>query len=332
MSYFHSIKTIEDQERMLKKILSLQTQIRARREKTRLTNNSQNEKYTKIFEPITRTLKNLTDIPTTTTISPYTDGKNLIDFKTPANIIDVNDNNVHKTPTLIPNAEYEIKAEDDDNDLFSEIVKSIPARERDDGVLGLDIKHHRIGDNTFTVKGNILTVHNDDNRTETTFEINDYDIWKLLLTQRPKTLMELKTIKGDYIPAVKDYIDIVDKLNLIEVAQRDHPYSFKNRSKYKLIESFSAKGSGFLFSVSPPPFLRKQKKKKTATQTVKPSTVVIPSDKKGLMRALLQALAELRAGNTSMRNFVVPLAKEAKRKKILPHNLLSADEETWVFA
>ena len=65
MSYFHSIKTIEDQERMLKKILSLQTQIRARREKTRLTNNSQNEKYTKIFEPITRTLKNLTDIPTT---------------------------------------------------------------------------------------------------------------------------------------------------------------------------------------------------------------------------------------------------------------------------
>ena len=53
MSYFHSIKTIEDQERMLKKILSLQTQIRARREKTRLTNNFQNEKHTKIFEPIT---------------------------------------------------------------------------------------------------------------------------------------------------------------------------------------------------------------------------------------------------------------------------------------
>ena len=50
------------------------------------------------------------------------------------------------------------------------------------------------------------------------------------------------------------------------------------------------------------------------------------------MRALLQALAELRAGNTSMQNFVVPLAKEAKRKKILPPNLLSPDEETWVFA
>ena len=39
-------------------------------------------------------------------------------------------------------------------------------------------------------------------------------------------------------------------------------------------------------------------------------------------------LAELRAGNNSMRNIVVPLAQEAKRKGILPENLLSADEET----
>jgi len=46
----------------------------------------------------------------------------------------------------------------------------------------------------------------------------------------------------------------------------------------------------------------------------------------------VKALAELRAGNTSMRNLVVPLAQEAKRKKILPKNLLSVDEETWVFA
>ena len=72
---------------------------------------------------------------------------------------------------------------------------------------------------------------------------------------KAETLMELKTIKEDYIPAVKDYVDIVHKLNLIEVIQRDHLYSFKNRSKYKLIENFFAKGSGFLFSVSLPPFL-----------------------------------------------------------------------------
>ena len=89
----------------------------------------------------------------------------------------------------------------------------------------------------------------------------------------------------------------------------------------------SVEGSGFLFSINKPTFIKKKKKK-----IFKPSTVVIPSDNKGLMRALLVALTEFRAGNTSMRNLVVPLAKEAKRKNILPPNLLSPDEETWVYA
>jgi len=65
---------------------------------------------------------------------------------------------------------------------------------------------------------------------------------------------------------------------------------------------------------------------------VKSSTVVVPSDKKGLLRALYQAVAELRAGNTSMQNLVVPLAQEAQRKKILPPHLLSPDETNWVFS
>ena len=83
-------------------------------------------------------------------------------------------------------------------------------------------------------------------------------------------------------------------------------------------------GSGFLFSIRPPPFEKR---------LFHPSTVVIPSDKKGLLRALLQAVTELRAGNFSMQNVVVvPLAQEAKRKKILPANLLTPDEMTWIFA
>ena len=61
-------------------------------------------------------------------------------------------------------------------------------------------------------------------------------------------------------------------------------------------------------------------------------TVVIPSDKEGLLRALLQAVAELRAGNESIRNLVVPLAQEAERKNILPKGLLSPEELTWVYA
>lgn len=155
MGSFYPIKTIEDREQMLKSVLALQTQIRAKRKKNRLVNNSRHEKYAKIFKPITRTLKNLSDIPSTTT-SSVTNG-----------------------------------------------------------------------------------------------------------------------------------------------------------------------GSGFLFSIKPPPFTNK---------VFKPSTVVIPSDNKGLMRELLKALMELRAGNTSMRNLVVPLAQEARRKGILPPHLLSVDEEIWVFA
>ena len=61
-------------------------------------------------------------------------------------------------------------------------------------------------------------------------------------------------------------------------------------------------------------------------------TVVIPSDKEGLLRALLQSVAELRAGNESIRNLVVPLAQEAERKNILPKGLLSPEELTWVYA
>ena len=59
---------------------------------------------------------------------------------------------------------------------------------------------------------------------------------------------------------------------------------------------------------------------------------VLPSDKEGLIQQLVLAVAELRAGNTSMQNLIVPLAAEAKRLGCLPEYLLSPEEETWVFA
>ena len=51
-----------------------------------------------------------------------------------------------------------------------------------------------------------------------------------------------------------------------------------------------------------------------------------------LLRELVKSVAELRSGNTSMQNVVVPLAQEAKRLKILPPGLLSPKELTWVYA
>ncbi len=40
----------------------------------------------------------------------------------------------------------------------------------------------------------------------------------------------------------------------------------------------------------------------------------------------------MRAGNTSMQSIVVPLAQEAKSKKILPRNLLSSGEKKLNFS
>ena len=118
---------------------------------------------------------------------------------------------------------------------------------------------------------------------------------------------------------------MVDELDLVDFAYAKYGDRIKTRAKFKLLQDLENKsGSGFLFSVQPPPFSKKGR--------IKSSTVVIPSDKKGLLRALYQAVAELRAGNTSMQNLVVPLAQEAKRKNILPPHLLSADEKNWVFS
>ena len=97
----------------------------------------------------------------------------------------------------------------------------------------------------------------------------------------------------------------------------------KNRAKYKLL---SRVGRGFLFTTRKPKFLKRSHNR------VSPSVVVVPSDKQGLLRALKKSVAELRSGNTSMQNVVVPLAQEAKRLKILPPGLLSSKELTWVFA
>ena len=344
MSYFHRIKTIEDRKRFLNEILLLQTQIRVKREKARLSTNSQNEQYTKIFEPITNSIKSLKEISVaaTTTNDKTHDKKNLIDFNHDLIDTPVNDDVYDTLPQqpLIPmDAEtYEKEEEEGEKyrphvSLYKTALVNVPVKSRDDGVFGLNAKTQRFGDNTYSVDGNTLKVTNDEDGFESVFVINDINVWIILLAQRPASLIQLKNKRRQYIPEVIEYVDIVNKLKLVE-AVADRSMVYKNRAKYKIIKDVNEKqGSGFLFSIKPPPFLHKKLKKKNKKKiTFKPSTVVIPSDKKGLMRALLKALAELRAGNTSMRNLVVPLAQEAKRKRLLPVNLLSPDEETWVFA
>ena len=324
MSFFHPIKTVEDREQMLKSVLTLQTQIRAKRKKDRLANNSRNVKYAKIFEPITRTLKDLSDTPSTVN-SSKTD---LIDFDSPA----VDEHKPLAPIKLSPSdLDVDIKKEEhlEPGELYKEALDIVPIDKRDDGRFGLNTVSQEIGDNTFTVEGDTLKVISEDG-DENDFLIDDIDVWIILLARAPGNFVTLsrrggRRTKSEYVPAVKRFIEIAQKLNLLETAE-EQGGTYRSLSKYKIIRKANEQsGSGFLFSIKPPPFIKKGR-------SFKPSTVVIPSDNKGLMRQLGKALAELRAGNTSMRNLVVPLAQEASRKKILPPHLLTSDEETWVFA
>ena len=317
MSYFHPIKTIEDQERLLKTVLALQTQIRTKRKKNRLADKSRSTKYAKIFEPITRTLKDLGDVPVKTS--------HLLNADVPTTNNDLVD-------LLSPDA-VKVKHEDEDEgpgELYRAALRAVAVDDRDDGRFGLNTITEKIGDYIFTVDGNTLKLINDED-VEHEIVIDDIYTWIILLAKSPGAYMILSQKRGqstpsknsrqrgEYIPAVKRYVEIANTLNLIETA-KEHGWRYKSLSKYKIIETENSRsGNGFLFSTKPPPF-------------VKPSTVVIPSDKKGLMRELVKALSELRAGNTSMRNIVVPLAQEARRKNILPKYLLEPDEETWVYA
>ena len=311
MSYFHPIKRVEDRERMLERILSLQTQVRTKREKDQLASSSRNQKYTKIFEPITKTLEHIADIPTPSK-------KNLLDTDVPTTNNDLVD---LISPEIIKKEEEEASP----GELYRSALRIVSVNDRDDGTFGLNTNTQKIGDYTFTIDGDTLNVTNDDGDDQE-FIIDDIEEWIVLLAKSPGRYLTLSCKKGqstpskrrretrqkkEYIPSVKRYVEIANKLNLIKTAEESGK-SYKTLSKYTVITRCNERlGNGFLFSIKPPPFLHKTGNKKNF---IKPSTVVIPSDKKGLMRALVQALAELRAGNTSMRNLVVPFKKQNEKE------------------
>ena len=288
---------------MMEEILKLQSRIRAKKEKERALKTSRNEKYTTMLEPVTQQLERMKPLPP----PPPQTSPGVPDVKEEQDLIDFTDPAVHHE---------EVK----DHSLFDKALTTVTASRRDDGVFGLDLHKNRIGAHGFQIDGNNLVI----DEGEYVYNIGSRDLWRLLLVKNPESI-QLKVVKkGKYQPFVKEYLKIVRDLRLMDFAYAKLGERAKFRAKYQLIKSIEKEGSGFMFSVRPPPF--------TTGKRVKPSTVVIPSDKKGLLRALVKAVAELRAGNTSMRNLVVPLAQEAKRKKILPRHLLSADEKTWVFA
>ena len=274
---YHRINTA-DEERVLEQMLELQAEIRAQREKQRKTKTYNSEKYSKMFEPVTKTLGKLVPTPI-------------------ANLMDL------ETPTVGEPKEESLMLQEP-GELYKHALREVPRKLRDDGKLGLDTDDHRIGDYIYEVEGNVLQVLK--NGEEKRFEITDLNLWKMLIVMNPVKIQLTVKKNKQYLPFVYEYADIVNELNLMDLY-----VGSKNRVKYKILKELHQ--GGFLFSVQPP-------------------TIVIPSDNQGLMSELYKALAELRAGNSSMRNLLVPLAQEANRKNILPPHLLSPDEETWVFA
>ena len=57
---YHRVNSLADEERLLQQVLELQSQIRAKREQMRKRKTHDDEKYTKIFAPLTKTIKQLT--------------------------------------------------------------------------------------------------------------------------------------------------------------------------------------------------------------------------------------------------------------------------------
>ena len=344
--YYHKINSVQDEANLLKQIINLETQVRAKRERERLTSNSESEKYAKIFEPITqsmRTLHTIASSSSSSSSSPRTGGQQSVNSGSTVKSAEKKEEEEEEGEEGEENDHYDHSKEDsiskeDDNDnespLLHQALSQVSKTQRDDGVYGINWAKRTIGGKDFTVKnGNILQVQVGRGE-QMEFKITDINVWKLLLYQNPYSKVSTETSAGEPTQAVQQYQEIADALNLIDYAKQ-HLKSgdaYKKRKKYKLLSVKEQQGSGFLFSIQMPSSFsnRKVKKKRGAgiarvkkhqynrKQLFKPSTIVIPSDKKGLLSALVKATAEMKAGNSSMRNLVVPLEQEAKRRGILP--------------
>ena len=296
---------------MLEEMIAVRDEVRSAKEKERRSKSEQSRRYTQMFSPITKSLKRLksSQAPTvensTNTDTPYY-ADSIVDAASSTHSNTVSDGETEE--------EEEEKHVPMPGELFMEALALVPAGKRSDGAFGLNTVTKMIGDYQYFVDGDVLVAVDVKERNLLRFEVKDLDLWRLLLVKRPKSI-------GLQLDAdiLKQFADIVHQLDLVISAHRDHGAYVQRRAKYLLLPH-DVVGRGFLFSTTKPELL------------VHPSTVIIPSNKKELLKALIKCVAELRSGNTSMQNVVVPLAQEASRLKILPPGLLRPDEMTWVFA
>ena len=168
MSYHpYRVRSIDDETRYLQEMLRLEDKVRLAKENEMRLKSTQNNRYAKMFQPVTNTLKQLRPVKTPLKVETST--------STDSDAIHP-DNVSHESVAKDPADEFD--ENEGPGDLFRRVLQSIPERSRDDGVFGLDVKNHRIGDYGFEVNGNELYVYdpdsNDPNDSDT-YTIDDPD-------------------------------------------------------------------------------------------------------------------------------------------------------------
>ena len=137
------------------------------------------------------------------------------------------------------------------------MLSTIKRNQRDDGVFGLNWAKKTIGAYRFQVNGNNLQVQTGNNQWEI-FQITMDDVWKMLLLQNPANKVHTKTPDGGLTPAAKQYKDIVQKLDLVQHAQKTKA-GYKKRAKYKDIIAIASSGTGFFYSLQQPSSFKRKK-------------------------------------------------------------------------
>ena len=315
-------------------VLLLRKRIRQKKIQKNYGKKMMEKNYAEMFKPVTAPLKSLVNnmipaIPPTSNLNaasstPSTDNlnatsstNNLTSLQpassmshTPSNIQIPADGNGNILKILNLNDKDDVDVEDDDGESLYEMYVAAPGS-KEYGYLGLNSKKMTIGPYTYTVNGNQLIITDPKSKKKFEYKIEDADVWKLLIMYNPKGSFSKESLDK--------FAGILRDINLLRYIKSNKKIA--NRRKYQLITK-AMSGSGFLFSTIGPKVGR----------GVNLSTVVIPCNKKKLVHDLKVSVAEMRAGNKSMRNIVVPLARRAKKLGILPKNLLSAKDLTWVYA
>ena len=339
--HFHHVKSLQEEIQLQKHISSLQTQIRAQREEKRIFENAQDSRNAKIFEPITNRMTSIEDAvksmhrplptppppPPPPSLSPATPPPPVKKEEE-----EEEEEDKFSTPQSTP-----VKKRPKETGQYAgsprsvqqwanvhQLIAKIPDGQRDDGTFGLNWKHKSIGGMPFTLTSKGVQVTTGPNQVKD-IKIKHFDTWKLLFYQNPEDKNIVLKSNGRDTPAVEEYRNIVRELNLVDIVEKtSNPKNKANYQKRKKFTTFflkNVKGTGLLFSYKKPSSFPGSSHEKSGkglkSGFFPPNTVVIPSENKELLIKLATSLSERDAGNSSLQNLIVALAREARRRKIL---------------